>query len=297
MTIPPSTPGRASRAALIARLTGLREAAGLSENALAKRMGVVQSRVWKIRQSQLMPNEDDITAWAEATGRPELAGELAEMLKAARGEQQFSTAYRQRGGAAAYEDRVRAVEERSARIGEFEVAVIPGLLQTAAYCREVVSLPGGLRAWGMDDAGIAAKISGRLRRQEILHDPAKRIQMVLGEAALRTRIVPPAVLAGQLAKLLSLLRLPALELGVIPFGQQVPAYTLGGFRVYDDDMITVESIAGERDFTADQEPEAVAAFLEAFEALRQAARAGIDAEAIIQQALGDLEGGIEEIRR
>lgn len=281
-------PGRASRAALIARLTRLREAAGLSGNALAGRMCVVQSRVWKIEHDRLMPNEDDIKAWAEAAGHPEAAGELTEMLAAARGEQAFSTVYRQRGGAAAYEDRVRVVEERSARIGEFEVAVIPGLLQTADYCREVVSLPGGLRAWGMDDAGIAAKVNGRLRRQDILHDPARRIQMVLGEAALRTRVVPPAVLAGQLGKLLSLLRLPAVELGVIPFGQQVPAYTLGGFRVYDEDMITVESIAGERDFTADQEPETVAAFLEAFEALRQAADTGAAAEALIQRALDDL---------
>jgi len=289
LTIPPSTPGRASRAALIARLITLREAARLSGNALARRMGVVQSRVWKIEHGTLMPNEDDITAWAQATEHPEVADELTGMLKAARGEQAFSTVYRQRGGAAAYEDRVRAVEERSARIGEFEVAVIPGLLQTADYCREVVSLPGGLRAWGMDDAGIAAKVSGRLRRQEILHDPARRIQMILGEAALRTRIVPPAVLAGQLGKLLSLLRLPAVELGVIPFGRQVPAYTLGGFRVYDEDMITVESIAGERDFTADQEPEAVAAFLEAFEALRQAASTGDEAEALIRRALNDLQ--------
>jgi transcriptional regulator with XRE-family HTH domain len=288
LTIPPSTPGRASRAALIARLTRLREAAGLSGNALAKRMGIVQSRVWKIEHGDLMPNEDDITAWAEATGHPEAAGELAEMLKAARGEQAFSTVYRQRGGAAAYEDRIRAIEERSARIGEFEVAVVPGLMQTADYCREVVSVPGGLRAWGIDDAGITAKVNARLRRQEILHDPARRIQMILGEAALRTRVVPPAVLAAQLGKLLSLLRLPAVELGVIQFGQQVPAYTLGGFRVYDEDMITVESIAGEKDFTADQEPEAVAAFLEAFEALRQAASTGTEAEAIIQRALDDL---------
>jgi transcriptional regulator with XRE-family HTH domain len=285
LTIPPSTPGRASRAALIARLTELREAAGLSGNALARRMGIVQSRVWKIEHGDLLPNEDDITAWAEATGRPEAAGELAEALKAARGEQAFSTVYRQRGGAAAYEDRIRAIEERSARIGEFEVAVVPGLLQTADYCREVVSVPGGLRAWGIDDTGITAKVNARLRRQEILHDPARRIQMVLGEAALRTRIVSPAVLAGQLGKLLSLLRLPAVELGVIPFGQQVPAYTLGGFRVYDEDMITVESIAGEKDFTTDQEPDAVAAFLEAFEALRQAASTGAGAEAIIQRAL------------
>jgi hypothetical protein len=252
-------------------------------------MGVVQSRVWKIenpeRPPHLLPNEDDIAAWAEATGHPEAAGDLAEMLKAARGEQQFSTVYRRKGGAAAYEDRVRAIEERSTRIGEFEVAVVPGLMQTADYCREVVSLPGGLRAWGANDAEIEAKVRGRLRRQEILHAPSRHIQMVLGEAALRTRVVGPAVLAAQLHKLLSVLQLPAVELGVIPFSEQVPAYTLGGFRVYDDSMITVESIAGEKDIT---DPDEVAAFLEAFEALRDAASTGVEAEAIIRQALDDL---------
>ncbi len=289
MTIPPSRPGSTSRAALVARLTELRVAAGLSGNALARRMGVVQSRVWKIEHGELLPGDDDLKAWAEATGHPEVAGDLAEALKAARGEQSFSSMYRRKGGAAAYQDRVRATEERSQRIGEFQVAVIPGLLQTADYAREVVSLPGGLRAWGTDDAEIEAQVNGKLRRQEILHDPRRRVQMVLGEAALRTRVVPPGVLAVQLGKLLSLARLPAVELGVISFARQVPAYTLGGFRVYDDEMITVESIAGERDFTADQEPETVAAFLEAFGALREAASTGAEAEAIIQHALDSLQ--------
>jgi len=288
LTIPPSTPGRANRAALITRLTGLREAAGLSENALAKRMGIVQSRVWKIRNGQLLPNEDDITAWAEATGHPEAAGDLAEMLKAARGEQAFSTVFRRKGGAAAYEDRVRAIEEQSARIGEFEVAVIPGILQTADYAREVLSVSSGPRAWGSDDAEVEDKIAGRLRRQEILYGRDRRVQVVLSEAALRVLVTTPETMAGQLDKLLAVSRLPAVELGVIPLGRRLPAYSIGGFRVYDDDLITVESIAGERDFTADQEPEAVAAFLEAFEALRQAASTRAEAEAIIQRALDDL---------
>jgi len=288
LTIPPSTPGRANRAALITRLTGLREAAGLSENALAKRMGIVQSRVWKIRNGQLLPNEDDITAWAEATGHPEAAGDLAEMLKAARGEQAFSTVFRRKGGAAAYEDRVRAIEAQSARIGEFEVAVIPGILQTADYAREVLSVSSGPRAWGSDDADVEDKIAGRLRRQEILYGRDRRVQVVLSEAALRVLVTTPETMAGQLDKLLAVSRLPAVELGVIPLGRRLPAYSIGGFRVYDDDLITVESIAGERDFTADQEPEAVAAFLEAFEALRQAASTRAEAEAIIQRALDDL---------
>jgi hypothetical protein len=69
---------------------------------------------------------------------------------------------------------------------------------------------------------------------------------------------------------------------------RMPAYALGGFRVYDDDLIVVESIAGEREFVAETDPDEVAAFLEAFSELRQAAATGAKAEAIIQRALDDL---------
>lgn len=291
MTTPPSAPGRASRAALIARLTELREAAGLSGNALARRMGVVQSRVWKIEHGTLLPNEDDLEAWAGAAGHPEAAGELADMLKAARGEQSFSAVFRRKGGAAAYEDRVRAIEERSVRVGEFEVAVIPGILQTADYAREVLSVSSGPRAWGSDDADVEEKITKRLRRQEILYGRDKRVEMVISEAALRVLVTTPGTMAGQLDKLLAVSRLPAVELGVIPFGRLLPAYSIGGFRVYDDSLIVVESIAGEREFSAETDPEEVATFLGAFDALRQAASTGAEAEVIIRRALNDMQEG------
>ena len=79
-----------------------------------------------------------------------------------------------------------------------------------------------------------------------------------------------------------MIRLPSVELGVIGFGQRMPAYALGGFRVYDDDLIIAESIAGERYFEAETDPGEVAAFLEAFGELRRAASTGAEAEAIIQ---------------
>jgi transcriptional regulator with XRE-family HTH domain len=272
-----------SRAVLTARLTEVRAAAGLSGNALAKRMGVVQSRVWKIEHGELLPTEDDIKAWAEAAGAA--AGDLLEMLAGAKAEQAFSAAFRHKGGAAAYEDRVQAVEERAARIGEFEVAVIPGLLQTADYAREMLSVSSGPRAWGSDDADMEDKIARRLRRQEILYGRDKRVQVVLSEAALRVLLTTPETMAGQLDKLLAVARLPVMEFGVIGFGQRIPAYSIGGFRVYDDDLIVVESISGEDEIT---DPAKVAVYLSAFDALRQAASTGAEAEAIIQRALDDL---------
>jgi transcriptional regulator with XRE-family HTH domain len=288
LTIPPSAPGRESRAALVARLTELREAAGLSGNALAARMGIVQSRVWKIEHGRLLPNEDDITAWAEAAGHSGAAGELAELLKAARGEQAFSTVFRRGGGAAAYQERVRAIEAQSQRIGEFAAAVVPGILQTEDYARELLAVPSGPRAWGSSDADVEDMITGRLRRQDVLYS-SKRVQVVISEAALRVLVTTPEVHAGQLGKLLSVIRLPALEFGVIPFSQRMPAYPLG-FRVYDDSLILVESIADEKEYAAETHAREVATFLGAFDALRQAASTGTAAEAIIQRTLDDLRG-------
>jgi len=288
LTVPPPEPGTESRAALAARLHEIRAAAGLSGNALAQRMGVVQSRVWKIENRKLLPTENDIAAWVQASGAgDETAAELLEMLAGARTEQAFGSVLRGKGGPAAFQERVRLVEERSRRIGEFQVGVIPGLLHTEDYTRELVNLPGGLRSWGADDAAIEAMINARLRRTEILTNSAKRVQFVIGEAALRIRVVSPETLAGQLDKLLSVIRLPSVELGVIGFGQRMPAYPLG-FRVYDDDLIVVESIAGEREYTRKAEPDAVTTFLEAFGELRQAASTGTEAETLIRQALDDL---------
>lgn len=288
MTVPPPKPGNPARAALAARLTHMRAAAGLSGNALAKRMGIVQSRVWKIEHGDLLPAEEDIRAWARETGHEQEAEGLMQALAEARGEQAFSAVIRRRGPAA-YQDQVRAVEDQYVRVGEFAVAVIPGLLQTADYARELLSVPAGARAWGADDAALEATVNARLRRQEILHDPSKRVQIVLGEAALRTLVVSAPVLAVQLGKLLSVLRLPSVELGVIGFGQRMPVYPLG-FRLYGDAMAVTESIAAERYHTAEDEPEEVAAFIEAFNELRQAASTGDDAEAIIQRALNDVRG-------
>ncbi|HMG63885.1 MAG TPA: helix-turn-helix transcriptional regulator [Streptosporangiaceae bacterium] len=286
MTIPPSKPGNTARAALAARLTRMREAAGLSGNALAKRMGIVQSRVWKIEHGALLPTDEDVRAWARETGNEQEAERLMEALAEARGEQAFSAVIRTRGGAA-FEDQVRRVEERATRIGEFQVAFIPGTLQTADYARELLSVPSGLRTWDSDENAVENKVNARLRRQEILHDPAKRVQVMLGEAALRTLIVPAPVLVAQLGKLLSVLRLPSVELGVIGFGQKMPVYPLG-FRLYDNEMAVTESIVGEHNYTADSDPDEVAAFTEAFNELRQAASTGDEAEAIIRRALDDL---------
>jgi transcriptional regulator with XRE-family HTH domain len=284
LTIPPSTPGSASRAALAARLAALRKTAGLSGNALARRMGIVQSRVWKIEHATLTPSEKDIWAWTEATGHGEQTAALLEMLTEARAEKEFSTALGRKGGAAELEEAIRVTEGQYTRIGEFQPAVVPGILQTADYAREVMSVTSGPRAWGASDADVEAKIAVRLLRQEILYGTAKQVQVVISEAALRVILTSPETMAGQLNKLLAVTRLPAVELGVIPFGIRLPAYPFG-FRIYDSELVVVEAVSREPDVT---DSEAVAVYAGAFEALRQAAVTGDEARRMIAAAAESL---------
>ena len=286
MTIPPSVPGSTSRDALAARLTALRTAAGLSGNALAKRMGIVQSRVWKIEHGELLPTGDDIRAWVQATGRDrEAAAELIQMVEEARVESATFRAAFSKYGAARYQQEVAAIEARSSRIGEFQVAMIPAILQTADYAREILSLASGPGALGASADDIDAMIDVRLRRQEILHDPGKRIQVVLGEAALQTLVCSPQALIGQLEKLLSVMQLPSVELGIIGFAQRMPVFPFVSFSVRDNDLIVIEGLTGEQKLAASAAANQVASYLKFFDLLREAASTGAEAEAIIQRAL------------
>ena len=250
-------------------------------------MGVVQSRVWKIEHGRLLPTEDDIRAWVRVTGQGhKVMDELIEMLAEARVEYlTFKAAYRKGGGAAGLQAQIAAIEERSIRTGEVQVAIIPAILQMAQYAREILSLPSGPAAWGFDRADIDVMIDIGLRRQEALHDPNKRIQVAPGEAALRTLVCTPKRLAGQLEKLLSVMRLPAVELGIIGFSQPMPVFPFTAFSVRDDDLIVIERLTGEQYLRAEESPDEVSAFLKFFDLLRDAASTGTEAEAIIQRAL------------
>jgi hypothetical protein len=252
-------------------------------------MGKVQSRVWKIEHGELLPTEDDIRDWVRATGHdPEMARGLIELLEEVRVESATFKAAFSKYGAARYQQEVAAIEARSSRIGEFQVAMIPAILQTADYTREILSLASGPSAWGASADDIETMIDVRLRRQEVLHDPSKRVQVVLGEAALRTLVCTPHTLSGQLEKLLSVMQLPSVELGVIGFAQRMPVFPFISFSVRDDDLIVIEGLTGEQKLTASGSADQVASYLKFFDLLREAASTGPEAQAIIERALESL---------
>ena len=122
------------------------------------------------------------------------------------------------------------LERLATKICEFAPALIPGLLQTAAYTRAVTLAMNPFAA----DEDIEDKVSGRLERAQILKD-AKRpaYWVVLHENALRIPVGGPAAMTEQLEHVAT----PARKRTVL---MQVLPYTAGAYAVMTGSLKLME---------------------------------------------------------
>jgi hypothetical protein len=162
--------------------------------------------------------------------------------------------------------------------------MISGLLQASEYAREFLHWACGPLSCGQDQDHIDQMVANRIQRRQVLYQPAKRVQAVMLEGALRARVVSVPTLVGQLDRLLAVIGLPTLDLGIIPFEAAAPVFPLSGFRLYDD-LVIVESIVGEQQLA---EAADVARYEKYLESLRDAASTGPEAAAVIRRSLESL---------
>jgi hypothetical protein len=284
------------RARLGRRLRELRAAAFPSGGALAEHLrdqnpdsSWHQTRVFKLERGEQRPTEADLEQWVTATGSSvDELERLNEMLAAARiAYATHRDAFRAHGGAAGDQASIGIREVAATWIAGFQLAMMPGLVQTAAYAREVLSQPCGPIAHGTTEDEIEGMVSARIKRQEVLYQPGRQIHLLLGEAALRTKVGTLATLIGQLDRLVAVAGLDTVELGIVPFTAVMPIHPLGGFTIHDD-VVFIESLAGEQ--TVD-DPGEVAIYVKAFDLLRDAALTGPDAVALIQRVAAQLRDG------
>jgi hypothetical protein len=276
----------ARRARLAARLREVRAAAFRSGNAFARTLGWVQSRVSKLETGAQLPTEQDIRDWVQATtAGPAVEVELFELLAAARVEYANARDIQRSGGLAARQAALGELEAAATRLAEYQPAIVPALVQTAAYARELLSLPGGPLTHGAGEDDLEALVAERVRRQHVLYQPGKRVQLVIGEAALHSPPRTAATLRGQLDRLLTVAGLAGLDLAVQPLRTPMPALPMGGFALLDDRIALVETLTGEQRL---ETPDEVEVYRLAFEQLRRTAATGDDAAVIIRTALHEL---------
>lgn len=217
---------------LATRLRAMLEASGMTGKAFAAASGLSQSKVSNFRLGQRVPSSDDIAKWANACGRGEEIKELQALADAVTAEHK-SWKQQLRGGHAALQDKILApLDETATRIRVFQPSTVPGPLQTAGYARAVFTEQIELRDLPGDD--LEASVAKRLERQPLLYAPGKSWEFLLDEAVLVRDVFGPDVHLPQLDRLQSLIGLPNVHLGVVPFRHQSTVSPLHAFTLFDD---------------------------------------------------------------
>ncbi|MGK4591484.1 helix-turn-helix domain-containing protein [Amycolatopsis sp. w19] len=286
----PSPPDPASdRARLAMKLRAIRAATGLSGNQFAKTLGWPQSRVSKIETAAQFPTGEDVSRWLAAADAVTEEDAVTELLKRARIESvSFRQEFQKPGGATAQQRSVLDLERQASRVATFQPALLPGLLQTPGFMRELLALPSGpASTGGASDTDVEHMVAVRIERQAQLYEPGKAMPFVIGEAALWIRIGDLETQLGQLDRLRSLVGLRTVDLRIMPFSAPMPIAPLHGFRIHDADLVVVETFAGEHLF---MDPDEIAVYEYMFGRLQAEALAGNEAAQLIQSVSRRLTG-------
>ncbi|MEQ4720844.1 helix-turn-helix transcriptional regulator [Nonomuraea sp. B19D2] len=259
----------------------LRERRALTGARAAKELGWSPSKVSRIEAAKTMPSADDIKAMAELyhLDGPKL-DELFGLLRDAE----------QRGWWEDYEDalpeeytRFLGLEAEATHQRNWEPQVVPGLLQTEDYAREVILATRGISR--ITHSGVRSRVEARLdRQQRVLHrTDACAMNVVLDESALMRRFGEPAVMREQMEHLLEISLLPHVSVQVLTLDALHPVNT-GAFIHLKfaafDDVVYLEQL-----YTANfvEDLERVAGYETAFDNIRSEALDEDESRVLIQR--------------
>ncbi|MFJ1708629.1 helix-turn-helix transcriptional regulator [Kitasatospora sp. NPDC088346] len=193
-------PSESPKAFYGAELRRLREARGLSQEALGELVFHSGAYIGYLEAAARKPQKD-----------------LSERLDAVLGTDGFFQRLYPlvaRSRHAAYFAQAAELEATADTICEYAPALVPGLLQTAGYARAVIRAALPFAAPAEVDASVAA----RLERARILDGPtAPQLWVILHETVLRTPVGGPDVMAGQLRQVAALGREGKALVQVLPF--------------------------------------------------------------------------------
>ncbi|WP_329120230.1 helix-turn-helix domain-containing protein [Streptomyces sp. NBC_01465] len=248
---------------LAAALRALRKAAGHKAETTARRAVMSPSKLSKIETGKALPTVGDVERILTALDVPDDA--KGELLRAARAAATEATAWRavRRTGYWKHQQEIQAIESQTRTLRLFQGQLVPGLLQSAEYMSAIFDLPPGL---GPETKAKA--VAARLERQQALYDTTRTFHFLMTESVLRWLICPPAVMAVQLDRLLSLARLPNVQLGLLPLGRRMPDFPMTCFSAYDERLVIVETFHAQ---VNTRDPKDVALYLETFERFAQVA--------------------------
>lgn len=177
----------------------LRTERGVSLRELAKVVGWDPSQFGKMESSQTLGGPEVVQALDQYYGTPGLLLALWEL--AVGDPSQFKEQYR----------RYMMLEAEAVSLWQYSVSIVPGLLQTDGYAREVLAL-GGAKGRELDQ-----QVEARTGRRKLLDgDEAPPFRALLAEAVLRTPLRDKGEWREQLEYLLEASERPNITIQVLP---------------------------------------------------------------------------------
>lgn len=236
MTEPSS--GDLARADLAETIRSLRAASGLSGKQLASKLHISPSKLSKIERGHRLPSEQDVLRLANVL---ELSDDKRESLvlsvRAALMQQ-----VRQGGAYAPARDGQEIAadhEKQSTVVFEYAPTLVPGLLQSPAYARAILSdIP-----WANDERVVERSLVLRMQRQARLYSRDKVFEFLIADDVLDMPWAPE-LQAEQLKTLLDRLALPNVDLRIFPIAEVSPFARLSTFQLFDGRVAVIDTACG-----------------------------------------------------
>ncbi|WP_329132424.1 helix-turn-helix domain-containing protein [Streptomyces sp. NBC_01476] len=220
-------------------LRELRKASGKEAKTVARSAVMSASKLSKIETGKLAPSVVDVESILTAIG---VSDEVkCEYMEAARAASTEVMAWRllARMGYHKGQQQAQALEAQMSLLRLFQPALIPGLLQTPEYIRAVIA------RHGLTEESQSRTLAARLDRQKVLYDRTKQLRFIITESVLRWRITSSAIMAGQIDRLISLSRLPNIDIRIVALSAPQHDFPSHSFVIRDERIVTVETVHAE----------------------------------------------------
>lgn len=263
-----------------------RDTVGMTQDQVAAAMEWSLSKVVRIESGAVSITTNDLKALLDLY-RVDDKDALLDLARAARKPPWWSGYRDQLTSAFVY---FVGLESNAARMQHFHPSLVPGILQTEAYAREV------LKQYAVSPLvpeGLDQRVEVRMRRLDefLKQTPPPSMEVILDEAVVRRLVGGPAVMKDQLEHLLRLGSRIKLTIQVLPFSRGAhPGNSSIIIMDFDDEDVTpVVYLEGVfHDEMVKEKPEVLETYREVFARLRSLALSPDESAELIRRVASEL---------
>ncbi|MFC6079974.1 helix-turn-helix domain-containing protein [Sphaerisporangium aureirubrum] len=208
-------PEESPRARFAYEVRRYRLAAGMTQKQLGRRLGFSTSAVAMVETSKFRPSERFAELCDEVFG---LDGVIAGL---------YAEVWPPPPPVPAHFRDWAVEEQRATALRFWAPLLVPGLLQTEAFARRVISCSPDIT-----EDEVERRVAGRMQRRAVFSrvDPPA-VMCLLDEGVLHRPVGGPAVMREQLEYLLDLSRRPNFTIQVVPYDAEVLSGLLGAYTI------------------------------------------------------------------